>query len=1485
VTDFSQFEKEAAQLLAQLRRSADNLAALERDARAGRTTGAETRARASDPYASRGRGGTSAEAEIRSRGLATDQLIARQRALTAAETQSANAERTMAQVMSQNSAQMRTSGALTNEFVDAAKRGEVTVRDLGNEVTGTIAKFGGWIVAGSAVYFAFDALTAVKKGAIDASSGVNELERVVNNVSGGRAQEGFRSLAQEFNVPIATASDAVYEMGKVFNNQADAFSSARQVLYAVKIGELDTAAASRYLISIINGFHLPASRMAGVLDQVNEAQNNFGIGTEDVLSGVAKAAGTFHQASGPLKKYGEDYSYLLALVTTGVKVTGQTGATVGTAIARSPNFIRRPSNQEALRQFGIDPNAGIEEVYDEAFKKAKGLSGKQVQLLAAAIGGPQYGARVFTGLLSNYDEFQKALKQTSPANAQGSAQRELSKQLSGVDEQITRIGVSLERLGAELAKSHFFDSLGLGLTTLNSMLDLVNNLAEDFGKLPEGAQQFLSYLIQVSLALKLLRRFNLGESIAGGQGAGGVRGAAGRFFGNESPEAFARQARKAFFAEQDALERERARLGGQLYRGQRKETLAFGAAGAAQEEVKRAAATHGPLSTQVAAAQTKAAAASAEATAAQQRNLALTLDEKAATERLAAVQTSIAATRRRIIGGLNVQATLAEAERLRYPIPPGFSGKGTQRPVILGGSPLPSQLKELETMKALEARGLVPQGLASQTEATTAGVTRTTTSIGGLGQKLGGLKGGLGRMSGAFSTLLGRAGELAFAAIAIGFLSDALVTQAEATSDDIERIAQQSSSSKNRLERLKSLRAGSSDGDNFGQRLSDAVNERVSLGPVDVPTLGLGKAFFLDTGPGTNEVEEEIEKAEIRTIEKEIALQKRARKEGKAVPLRFVGEITKDIERLKDSNKSRKEIQAGLDKYEEELSHSHASPRQGEELKKARQLIKEGEVESASNQTLVDKLQVLQASEIEKRLQGVLGLVGGESGVPFNAQYAQKAALIYQAEVQKVGKANDPESLQTLAQARQDYFSAIEGAIQGELQYSLDITRSPRGKNRAYATAFSRLRQFAHSGDSELRKQQEVVDKLRERRARAAEPYKERGPKGEYYTVPGGDVKAVANLDKQIGLETQKLKQLKDGETQKARFIRQIVAKLREQQYEANSALRSAQESAREALSANPILQTQQKLEFLSDEIKRAIAVYGRNSTQVLQLITEQRQAQQQLVQNQLGLIQARGNLNTAGILQDVPKQKAALYGAGGLLEQLSFVEAHAQQFDPKTLIELRAQVEAAKATLAQAIEQEANELAEGRFGVREARASYKGNTAQAAKLAAEKAKYELDHAKTPVEKLQAQQNYIQSLASKRDAVAQARLETINFEASIQKTTTQQEIEQLENLLSTYKLSLAAKRQVREQIHSLKGQLANESSAFNLNVGDFTLPTAYDIRRAVIGAGASGGPRTVNQTNNFQIANHSSDPNVVGRAIGQALGGAADSAARSAGVG
>jgi TP901 family phage tail tape measure protein len=1464
--DFGQFEREAGKLLSELRGSVERIGVLEKDLRSGRLGAGDVTARrgsAAEPPPPGFRSSGVTNEQIKSRGASTDELVARQRALTRAEQESIQAERTMAQVMATNSSATRNAGALTNEFVEAAKRGEITVRDLGREMTGTIAKFGGWIAAGSAVYFAFDALSAIKRGAIDATSGVTQMQRVIDNLDVSQANKEVRDLATHFNLPIDTVTETAFHLGKAYHSQTEALSATKAALYAVKVGEIDAATASKYLISIIQGFHLPASQTGQLFDQLLVAQKRYAIDLPSLMAGVGRAAGSFRAAGG-------DLHTLIALITTLQHVSGQQGNVIGTTIQRAPHFYQSPKGESILKQFGIDPAADIETVFNEAIDAADGQSGRVQKQIAEGLFGPQNAARAGIFLLQNKKLFQEVLGATEAGHAKGASEEQLQIVLAKTSELITRIETQLETLGSALAEGHFLDSLGLILHLLDDTLAIVNALAAGFDTLPDGLQKSLAYLVQFSLLLKGLRRLNVGETIAGPE-PGAARRGISRFLGHESPTAYAKLTREAFINEEQALQRERSRLGSQLYTGQRRQTLAIGATSAAHEEYQAAAAAHGQGSKEALAAQQRVTAAEADLAATKQRQYALALDEQAATERLVAVQSSIAATRKKGLGGLNAEAAVREAERLNYPIPARFQRGGAERPVTLGG-PLPSQLKELETLKALEARGLIPPGTGAIAEDTASGLRKSSSGLTNVSAKLGGVRGGLGKMSGALSGLLGRAGELAFAAFAVGFLSDELTSIADSVSDQFEEITHSTATnSKQRLERMKRLRETSTDDTSFEQRLSEAVNERVDIGPLNVPTLGLGAPFGLNPNQSANDAEAEIEKQEIHNIEQERKVQAKARREGKAVPFRYVSEIINDIKRVKDSGQSRKEINAQLEKYEEELLHSANSPHHNSELKKAQALLNEAQVETSSNKDLVESLQALQATDISKRLQADLKLLGGGGGSPFNQAYLKKAVLTYQALAQKIGSSKDSTELAELISEREQLLSGVESAVNNELTYNLTVARSPRQRNRAYADAYAQYKSLESASDGAVRKKEAEVEKLQQKLRRE-----------QTVTAPKAQESGqFKDLEQKLDVEKERLKQVKSQQDATHRFLRAAFQKLREQQYQMNSALRGAQEAALEAKTADPILQTEEKLRFLGKEIAQAIKVFGRDSQQVLQLIAEQRQAQQQLVQNQLGLIQAKSNLETAGILQQVPKERAALNGANGLKAQLAYAEAHASQFDPKTIIELQAQVRAAEAQLAFDIIQEATQLADARFGVREARAQSAGNTVQAAKIAVEKAQYDLKHAQTPLEKLNAQQALVQALGSKRDAVAQARVESITFEANIAKITTQEEISQLETLLHTYKLSLTARRQLREQIHSLKGQLASEGEGFNLNVGDFSLPTAYDIRRALLGGGGGRAP-TVNQTNHFDIK--SSDPKAVGKEIYSALGGASESAARSAGI-
>lgn len=1463
--DFGQFEREAGKLLGDLRSTVDRLGSLEKDLRAGRAGPSEAEAAVSDAGVSGGfvGGGSSGEAEIKSRGTSIDELTSRQNALNVAEQESIQAERTMAQVMATNATATRNAGALTNEFVDAAKRGEITVQELGAQVSGTIAKFGGWLVAGSAVYFAFDALSDLKRGAIEATSGVTQMSRVIDNLDVSSATKKVRELAKEFNLPINTVTETAFDVGKAYHSQGEALEATKSALYAVKVGELDTATASKYLISIIQGFHLPASQTAALFDQLLVSQKRYAIELPSLMAGVARAGGSFRAAGG-------DVHGLIALITTLQHVSGQQGNVIGTAIQRSPHFYQSPKGESILRQFGVNPANDIETVYSEAIEAAQGKSGKVQREIAEGLFGPQYASRIGIFLLQNKKLHEEVFETTAPKNAKGAAQEQLQIVLSQSKERITEIGTALERMGSILAEGHFLDSLGLALHILDDTLNIVNAIGEGFDSLPEGLQQALAYAVQFALVLKTLRRLNVGETVAGAE-PGAARGAAARFLGYQSPTAYAKLTREGFLNEEAALQGERSRLGGQLYKGQRRQTLAIGGVQAANDEYGRSVGLYGEGSKEALAAQQRVTAAEADLAATKQRQYSLALDEQAATERLVEVQSSIAATRKGLIGSLNTEATIAEAERLNYPVPSRFARGGAERPITLGRD-LPQSLGAT----ASEAGVILPAGVLAETAATETAVAGASSRLTSFSSKLGGLKGGLSSMGGSMSTLLGRAGELAFAAFAVGFLSEELGHITDHVSDELENLtASTANSAKSKLARLEKLKETSSDSENFYQRATDVVTEHTSILGVNVPTLGLGKSFGLGVNKSINEEESEIEKQEIATIELERQTQRKAQKSGKPVPFRYIPEIVKDIERVKESSLGRKEINEKLDYYEKELSSSNSwgQPHYNSELKKAQALISQGTVEASSNKNLVENLQVLQSKEIAQRLQADVKLIGGGAGQAISTQYIKKASLTYQALAEKFGSTKNAKELGELVSEREQLLQGVESSINDELNFKLSFAKSPHARNAAYAEAIKQYRDFSGVSGGAVAKQRAVVESLESKLSGSAGVGGNLGPPSP----------SLDKLRTQLGVEKERLEQVEEQQGATQRFLKGAFQKLREQQYQTNSALRQSQESATEALTANPIQQTEEKIRFIGTEIQQAIRVYGRDSQQVFQLISEQRQAEQQIVQDELGVIQANSNLETAGIIQQVPKERATLNGANGLRAQLAYAEAHSSDFDPKQIIELQAQVRSAESQLAYDVVQEATQLADARFGIQEARATSAGHTVQAAKVAVAKAEYDLKHAQTPVEKLNAQQALVQALGSKREQAAQARIEDISFEANISKISTQEEIEQLENLLHTYKLSLSARRQLREQIHSLKGQLASEGEGFNLNVGDFALPTAYDIRRAVLGGGSKGA--TIQQTNHFNIESHGADAKDIGKHVYDALGGAGDAAARSAGFG
>jgi TP901 family phage tail tape measure protein len=417
--------------------------------------------------------------------------------------------------------QLQRHGALTSEFFSGLARGEVTLREVGSQMAITTAKFGGWLLAGAAVFFVVDAFRQLARGAIDANGAVNKLQQVLPNIDVGKAHEQVRGLATRYNVEFSQVGDALQEAAKHVRDQAGAFQLAGTALEAEKIfPDLKPDTTIKGLTAITRGFKLPLDQSKQVLDELTVLSSHFGVSAADSLTGAAKAAATFANAGGGSTKE------LLAMVGA-MNRLGYSSNEAGTAIRRSAEIIQRPGtkNRGLLEAFGID----IRQPYSQIIRQAVELvssgqvKGREVNRLATALSTPQLSSR-FAAILNRPDIYNRMLRELGAPTVKGAADKRLDTALQSAQQQVKRIGVDLQKLGDELAQGGLFNVLHQLLSTLHGILTVAGGITSAFADLPKGIQQGVVYAGELYVLMRLLRRFGVADRLS--NFGGGIAGAA-----------------------------------------------------------------------------------------------------------------------------------------------------------------------------------------------------------------------------------------------------------------------------------------------------------------------------------------------------------------------------------------------------------------------------------------------------------------------------------------------------------------------------------------------------------------------------------------------------------------------------------------------------------------------------------------------------------------------------------------------------------------------------------------------------------------------------------------------------------------------------------------------------------------------------------------------------------------------------------------------
>lgn len=1391
---------------------------------------------------------------------------------------SSNLQRNQA-VLSANSREMRKFGALTTEFISAAGRGAVTVRELGFQVSSTIGKFGGWLAAGSAVYGAFGAIQAVGRGAIDTQSGIQQLNRVVSDVNADDAAEQFRDLADSFNLPIADVSNAAFEMGKIFTNQNDALEATKAVLASVKVGELDVATSSRYLTSVIAAFGLPASEMAGVFDQINQAQNTFGIRIQDTLAGLAKASGTFKAAGG-------DLNTLLALITTARRATGQTGEVIGTALARAPNFLRKPQNVDVLAGFGIDASQSITDVINEAFAKAQTLSGEKVQELAAAIFGPQYGARIGTPLFQQFDLYQQVLKDTSPEASKGSAQKELQSVLAETTEKLHKVIVQLEIMGSGLAEAGAFDAFGVLLDTLNLILTTTNSLINLFDDLPSPIRRAVVYMGEFAALVALARRFNVGQSFGGRSG------------GNPLGSLFTRRDQQGFLYK-EALTNQR-------------DSLSREAEGASQAAVRRSldveAAKSGLMQEEAAAAKLTAqnsqrVVVSAEQTVAQEARVAAARSQlTAATEaELAAMNRSRAVLKESLLVQADMTALRAGADaeqlaRARGVIIPTTVGPDTARAArladpdiqrtlapdliraqnqIIGADLRSHQLPNTSRIKQVTARlqenakqfGTVGGIMATGSQGITAGFNTAAANIKKINMA------SIGGAASRFATGLkgfGRSLLLSFGPLDAIIIGAILLFQGfSEASNQLKQADDAISAVPASAEEFSTQQAALAASANTGYTVIGALRGVV--------------------GKVADARKELSRRSAQRAAEIQALL---AREQPASTEFLYEEDFTAQIGHITAAYKSGTDTGVQMAQRARALIHT-IRVAQNLNDQQRNQLISQvriARVEAKGNNATYTELAATAGDDLGQTITDY-----GKAVQTGMARLATRGQLIRRALIQasELMRSRDPVDVAAASDAFDTLVSSLTDAAQSELDRSLAFAKGQDERNAAYKDYLTATNPYLIQGhaeslirDQRVRMEQnqrilrkEVSDYQRELRSGSAGAGAASGIAGSAIggLAPGiGNLLNLGNVRQRLNLQPlidelqkrgettkeirKRIREIQAAQKEAVARIREIRKQVQEQRYQENTDLIQARGDLSGARADEGLPALRIALSTIGRVLDRAIRQYGRNSKEVLDLLGQQQSARDAIVQEQAALIQARTDYTAAGLSGEGGEKAQQRAQLAGLQNLLAFYQAHPRQYSQSDVLGLEGQIREAQIALAQEAETDASELRDALFGVKQARAEGRGNDVRSARIQLNQALYDRRQANTPTERATAQQAVIRQRAALRDAIYQRQLEDIEFQADLGNLTLQQQIRAYQQLLNTANTTRDQRRDLRRRIEQLKNEAESESGSFDLNLGNIKLPTTYEIRRAIEGGGGRGGTNvSMSQENKFYVTGSNAD--------------------------
>ena len=204
------------------------------------------------------------------------------------------------------------------------KGAKKNVDNLGSSIGSAMRKTVEWAVAVGAVYGAFNQL---KKG-ITFISDLNNAMTQIQMVSGMTADETenlaveYNQLAKEISATTLEVANGALEWVKQGKTAEEANKLVTASIITSKLAMMDSAQATEYLTSIMNGFKFEANEMIGVMDKLVAVDN-------ESATSVAEIAQALQRSSSSAQEAGVTFDELTSYISTVSSVTRRSARSIG----------------------------------------------------------------------------------------------------------------------------------------------------------------------------------------------------------------------------------------------------------------------------------------------------------------------------------------------------------------------------------------------------------------------------------------------------------------------------------------------------------------------------------------------------------------------------------------------------------------------------------------------------------------------------------------------------------------------------------------------------------------------------------------------------------------------------------------------------------------------------------------------------------------------------------------------------------------------------------------------------------------------------------------------------------------------------------------------------------------------------------------------------------------------------------------------------